>query len=78
MCDAHGVCTNCNLSFCGDFMNQNAVNIEDICHRRQCSTCRRQGCPQCVPMISFEEVDDCDPPYYEGAVYKCQNNPDCK
>ena len=73
----HGKCENCDLSFCGEDCS-NILNKRDLCDPRECSNCGRNGCPQCVPMVSYESCMKCDPPEYDGQVWKCHNNSKCK
>ena len=71
------MCQTCKTTFCGESCT-NVVNKEDMCQGRKCSTCSRDGCPQCIPMISWTSCDDTEPPDYYGQVWKCHNNPDCQ
>eukprot|EP01084_Bolivina_argentea_P151449 264330_1 len=77
MCNMHHFCDNCNLAFCGESVT-NIENCEDLCCGRACSTCGRGGCPMCVPMVDYDECMECDPPMYDGQVFKCHNNPNCQ
>ena len=73
----HKKCENCDLAFCWEDC-RNVLGKQDLCESRQCSNCGRNGCPQCVPMISYTACMKCDPPEYDGQEWKCHNNPECK
>ena len=79
LCSAHWKykCKKCNVSFCGQSCS-NILQKEDLCRGRQCSTCKTYGCPKCIPMISWECCYQCNPPEYQGQIYKCQNNANCR
>ena len=76
LCLRHGKCDSCNLAFCGEACN-NIVNKEDRCTSRECNICGIKGCPQCVPMISFDASHQTDPPSYYGKTCKCYDESRC-
>ena len=73
--DTHQLCPNCNIGMCGSSCT-NVVNKRDLCRPRKCGLCNRNGCPNCVPMISYKQCRKKNPPSYSGQVWKC--HPKCK